>query len=223
MTVVSTARSSIRRGRVKASGAPPTLIVAAATPGYAVFFHKLALDHRDRLFLSCSYSGGTEFKEHKSLSTAQARLGRSEPLRGKYAAALLSDDGGSNWRFAEDVDLAVEGEAAPRTQPALSREAAGVSPITTTWSWLQPRPQGNQITAVDFVDGAVGLAVGTHGAILRSTDGGAKWSQQVSGTTANLYDVAAFDRRTAWVVGEAGRSCARGTAGAHGGRRIADA
>ena len=185
---------------------PPTLIVAAATPGYAIFYHKLALDHRDRLFLSCSYSGGTELKEQKSWSAAQARLGRSEPLRGKYVSRMLlvSDDGGSNWRFAENVDLTAEGEAAPQARPALSKEAPAAAAIGTIWSWVQPRPQGNQLTGVDFVDGAVGWAVGTYGTILRSTDGGVTWTQQVTPTTANLYGVAAIDGRTAWAVGQAG-------------------
>ena len=36
----------------------PTVVVAGAYPGYGVFFHKLALDARDRLFLSCSYREG---------------------------------------------------------------------------------------------------------------------------------------------------------------------
>ncbi|HET6494096.1 MAG TPA: YCF48-related protein, partial [Thermoleophilia bacterium] len=185
----------------------PTVILTAAAPGYGVFFHKLALDRRDRLFLSCSYSGGIELKEHETRSAAQARLGRSETVRGKYLRRMLlvSDDGGSGWRFADNRDLAAEGEAAPRAWRVAPSEATeGVWPIASVWSWVQPRPQGNQLTAVDFVNRSTGWAVGTYGTILRSSDGGATWRSQTSGTTANLYDVAAIDGRTAWAVGQGG-------------------
>ena len=56
---------------------PPTIIVVPSEPGYAVFYHKLALDHRDRLFLSCSSSGG---QERIAAQQRGALLTRAGPL-----------------------------------------------------------------------------------------------------------------------------------------------
>ena len=85
----------------------PTVIVAGAYPGYGVFFHKLALDARDRLFLSASWQGGPELKQEKARGAALSVLGRSQLRPGKYRSRMLlvSDDGGASWRFAADADL----------------------------------------------------------------------------------------------------------------------
>ena len=94
----------------------PTVIVAGAYPGYGVFFHKLALDARDRLFLSASWQGGPELKQEKARGAALSVLGRSQLRPGKYRSRmlLLSDDGGASWRFAADADLDAPGEAGRR-------------------------------------------------------------------------------------------------------------
>jgi photosystem II stability/assembly factor-like uncharacterized protein len=51
------------------------------------------------------------------------------------------------------------------------------------------------------VDVNAGIAVGTEGTILRTTDGGATWARQSSGTTAVLYGVSFVNADTATVVG----------------------
>lgn len=52
-----------------------------------------------------------------------------------------------------------------------------------------------------FVDRDFGWAVGQHGAILHTTDGGAHWHRQHSGTNADLEGVSFVDRQNGWAVG----------------------
>jgi len=54
---------------------------------------------------------------------------------------------------------------------------------------------------VSFVDANTGTAVGDFGTILRTTDGGATWTLQISGTTNNLWGVSLVDANIGTVVG----------------------
>ncbi len=54
---------------------------------------------------------------------------------------------------------------------------------------------------VTFVDPRLGWAVGYHGTIWHTGDGGQTWSRQESGTTAPLHSVAFLDARHGWAVG----------------------
>jgi photosystem II stability/assembly factor-like uncharacterized protein len=184
----------------------PDIIVAAAYPGYGVFFHKLALDSRDRLFLSCSYQGGPErYDDHVADVVAQI-LGRAQPLHGKYRERMLlvSEDGGATWRFAGDADLAPPGAATPVETAAQAPVRRATAPIPAyAWQWLNPSPQGNQYTSLSFFR-EDGWAVGTHGAVSRSVDGGVTWTTQLSPGADDLFGVAAASRTRAWAVGADG-------------------
>ncbi len=189
----------------------PSLIVVGAHPGYSVFFHKVALDARDRLFLSCGYQGGPELKEARALGAALALLGRTELRPGKYRSRMLlvSDDGGATWRFAADADLEPPAAAARRAAEssavaASPAERAAVEPPLTSWRWVNPLPQGNQFTGLAFVRGRSGWAVGTHGTVSHTVDGGQLWSPQSAPTVADLFGVAAANANRAWAVGEGG-------------------
>jgi len=60
---------------------------------YGIYYHKLALDHRGRLFVSLSYLSGYEL---------------TYPIRpGRYfqRTVLASDDAGSTWRIATTADF----------------------------------------------------------------------------------------------------------------------
>ncbi len=67
-------------------------LVVAPVPGYSIFYHKLALDRRGRLFLSYSYWSTAE--PYKSL-----------PDRYNFRAMLASRDGGSTWHLATTRDF----------------------------------------------------------------------------------------------------------------------
>ena len=189
----------------------PTVIVAGAYPGYGVFFHKLALDTRDRLFLSASWQGGPELKQEKARGAALSVLGRSQLRPGKYRSRmlLLSDDGGASWRFAADADLDAPGEAGRRAAAPFAAAgpwtgSAAAEPPTTTWRWLCPLPQGNQFTGLTFPTARSGWAVGTHGTVHRTSDAGLHWTAQAVPTTADLFAVAAVNADRAWAVGAGG-------------------
>jgi len=181
----------------------PSVILVPPAPGYAIFYHKLALDHRDRLFLSCSYVGGAELVADRALTAGMGVLGRAQPGYGKYRRRMLlvSDDGGSAWRFATNEDLSGEAGAAGAAAPTKAQHGDALLPGLR---WLSPTPQGNQLTAIDLVGGTEGWAVGTHGTIMKTTDGGLTWSSQLAPTEAHLFGLAAVDRTTAWAVGEGG-------------------
>ena len=185
----------------------PTIIVVPSEPGYAVFYHKLALDHRDRLFLSCSSSGGQERIDAQQRGALLSVLGRSSPQLGKYLRRMLlvSDDDGASWRLAGDADLAAPSQAAPVTREPVRRTPAGSAPdANSAWSWLRGPAAGNQLTDISMANARSGWAVGTHGTVLRTDDGGAHWNRQDPGTTADLLGVAATDASCAWAVGEGG-------------------
>ncbi|MFZ5817273.1 MAG: hypothetical protein ACOY93_18575 [Bacillota bacterium] len=49
------------------------------------------------------------------------------------------------------------------------------------WEWAKPTPQGHTLWAVAAGKGLV-VAVGQQGTILTSSDGGATWNRQESGS-----------------------------------------
>ena len=70
------------------------------------------------------------------------------------------------------------------------------------------------LCGVAFTDATHGWAVGEDGTILATTDGGATWSAQSSGTSESLYDVAFTDATHGWAVGEGGTILATSDGGA---------
>ncbi|HWC76484.1 MAG TPA: YCF48-related protein, partial [Blastocatellia bacterium] len=57
--------------------------------------------------------------------------------------------------------------------------------------------------SVQFVDSDKGFIVGDQGLILSSTNGGVSWSEQKSGTDAQLFHLS-LQRKNGWVVGTGG-------------------
>ena len=66
------------------------------------------------------------------------------------------------------------------------------------WS---PRWSGTGLNGVAFVNASDGWAVGFGGTILHTTNGGATWTVQNSGTTSDLYGVAFVNASDGWAVG----------------------
>jgi len=65
-------------------------------------------------------------------------------------------------------------------------------------TWKQsPVPVSSDLTAVYFVDGRNGWAVGHDGVILHTANGGDTWELQLSGRTANDQLIAAMERKVA--------------------------
>jgi photosystem II stability/assembly factor-like uncharacterized protein len=68
------------------------------------------------------------------------------------------------------------------------------------WYWQMPQPAGT-LSDVTFADASDVWAVGMGGTILHSTDAGATWSAQQSGTLAELDSVSFADAQHGWVCG----------------------
>jgi hypothetical protein len=69
------------------------------------------------------------------------------------------------------------------------------------WFWQNPLPQGNLLNSVLFTDANTGTAVGEHGTVVRTTNGGATWTSQSSGTSTNLFGVSFTDANIGTAVG----------------------
>jgi photosystem II stability/assembly factor-like uncharacterized protein len=77
--------------------------------------------------------------------------------------------------------------------------------LPTTFDSVPATFDSVDFTAVSFVNATDGWAVGrTTGLILATTDGGATWTAQTSGTTASLYGVSFANSTDGWAVGTGG-------------------
>jgi photosystem II stability/assembly factor-like uncharacterized protein len=72
------------------------------------------------------------------------------------------------------------------------------------WYQQNPLPTGNNLKAVKFTNASCGIAVGELGTILRTTNGGATWTNQSTGTISSLNGIFFTDLNTAFVVGDEG-------------------
>jgi len=75
-------------------------LVVAALPGYSVYYHKMTLDRRDRLYLSYSYY------------TQDANYQNDLPGQYNHRAVITSSDGGDHWKLAETADFEAGMQAA---------------------------------------------------------------------------------------------------------------
>lgn len=78
---------------------------------------------------------------------------------------------------------------------AAPASAAPVSVGHSGWVWGDPRPQGNTLVAIDFVEGR-GYAAGAFGTLLRTDDQGANWTGVSTGLTDALSHVRMLDADT---------------------------
>lgn len=80
----------------------------------------------------------------------------------------------------------------------LPAAASGAEPATAelsaaTWHRQSPQPTGQRLDAIDMVSATQAWAVGEHGTIVHTDDGGATWRRQRSGTTEPLNAVSFID------------------------------
>lgn len=72
------------------------------------------------------------------------------------------------------------------------------------WCWQQPRPSGNALNDVFFLDALTGWRVGDSGEILKTVDGGKIWLKQNSGLRTTLTSVKFQDAKNGWALGAQG-------------------
>jgi photosystem II stability/assembly factor-like uncharacterized protein len=81
---------------------------------------------------------------------------------------------------------------------ALMVATAAAAPVRTSqsgWTWGNPRPQGNDLRAIDFAGGR-GYAVGDFGTVLRTSDGAANWEGIRTGVIDDLTKLRVIDANT---------------------------
>lgn len=70
----------------------------------------------------------------------------------------------------------------------------------TNWFWQNPAPVGNHIFDSYFVDENIGYAVGMDGIIIKTTNGGENWTQQLSHTNRILTSVYFLNKDTGYIT-----------------------
>lgn len=76
--------------------------------------------------------------------------------------------------------------------------------LSAQWSQVSPHPTSQTLQDIRFTPNNLGLAVGSQGTIVRTTDGGQNWLPVPSGTAQNLNEVCFSDDISAFVVGDSG-------------------
>jgi uncharacterized delta-60 repeat protein len=104
------------------------------------------------------------------------------PLPGETGAALFR----TSWSAADTGNYTVTITNSLGTVTSLPfRQTVADDPA---WEWVAPRPQGNPLSLVTYLEGAF-YACGTNGTLLRSTDG-REWTLRRLGTSSGLGPVA---------------------------------
>ena len=73
---------------------------------------------------------------------------------------------------------------------------------TDNWQWLNPKPQGNTLYAMDFVNNSTGYAGGNYGTILKTTDNGGDWTKLNTGFSDRLLSIDFTDANTGFAGGD---------------------
>ncbi len=81
------------------------------------------------------------------------------------------------------------------------------------FQWVNPKPQGNTLMAVDFPSPSTGFAAGECGTIMKTLDGGHTWSILASGVTAGLNAICMTDNLHGFAAGDSGVLISTGDGG----------
>jgi len=129
---------------------------------------------------------------------------------GDQTTMLTSADSGATWTVLHNADKVIGGVQDLFFHSRSGGFAVGGGGIYYTrdggvsWENRVP-PSGNgPLFGVHFTDAHRGVAVGSRGLILRTTDGGFTWKVQPSGVSFILRDVAFSNAITGWAVGTGG-------------------
>ena len=172
----------------------PDVDIVLSRVRFADAQHGWAFGEMGALFAT---DNGGESWERQHTPTMHLLLGASflDAQRGWIAGAgstlLQTADGGASWKAGDLARLPgqVSAQASAQTQ---ARAAAQTSEPSL------------RLNAVSFADARRGWAVGAHGAVLATSDGGRTWRAQTSGTQSDLFDVKFFDAREGHAVGADG-------------------
>ena len=69
------------------------------------------------------------------------------------------------------------------------------------WHWQNPKPQGNPLRSVFFLDPVNGYAAGDLGTIIKTTNGGVTWTTICLGSSYSFKSVYFIDYNTGFITG----------------------
>ncbi|HMQ69788.1 MAG TPA: YCF48-related protein [Ignavibacteria bacterium] len=72
------------------------------------------------------------------------------------------------------------------------------------WYWKQPLPTGNKLNSVYFINNNTGFASGEYGTIIKTIDGGNKWSICQSVKSSDLNSIFFLNERDGYAAGNSG-------------------
>ncbi|MEO8211442.1 MAG: YCF48-related protein, partial [bacterium] len=70
------------------------------------------------------------------------------------------------------------------------------------WKWLNPKPQGNTLYSIDFVNDNTGYAAGDFGTILKTTNNGSIWENLNTGVSTRFLSIDFIDLNTGYAGGQ---------------------
>ncbi len=126
-----------------------------------------------------------------------------------YRSAYATTDAGASWtpNLAPNDTSFHTGYAISATR-LIGGGSQGQLYLSTdagqTWTLVTTLTNAGLIEEFDFVNDQVGWAVGYHGTVGRTTDGGASWESLDPGVTHDFHGISARSTLEAWVAGDGG-------------------
>jgi photosystem II stability/assembly factor-like uncharacterized protein len=72
--------------------------------------------------------------------------------------------------------------------------------LNSQWQWQNPLPQGNTYFDIDFIDSLNGFVCGQFGTIIKTTDGGSKWTTIKTNLVKHITSISFYDKNEGWFV-----------------------
>lgn len=124
---------------------------------------------------------------------------------GSSGTILGTEDAGATWEIqSEGAPVALYSvDFQDISNGFVVGSTANVS-TTNGGNFWNPIMTSTTLNAVDFVTTSIGYACGNSGTILKTTDGGANWTSQTSGTVHNLFGIHFLTETEGWATGISG-------------------
>jgi len=137
-------------------------------------------------------------------------------LEGDYGFCYRTSDGGVNWTASDALPRGLNAVSFADSKNGTvvggdyafngTGESSGMYRTTDGGeTWTDQTQTSHILQDVYYADANNGWAVGTGGTVLKTSDGGATWEFQASGTIKDLNAVSFADANNGFVVGQVGK------------------